>query len=380
VNDCGHGQCEDCYAATSLLTLFRPLHVCFQEHAAGADAPSSGDVGPAATLLDRPLATLHTPSYGGAAAPGGPANQGWWTRAHRAVRRCHACLHWVSAHTADAVAAMPGMRHVVAALQGCSDFLAHHVAANQIPAPLGATRWDFPSLRNLTRRKTQHTLQSHVHECLGRSVWPTRHVSIADVSVMDLIDETRRVSITSPGASAFLDASARYHSMNSGVFSLAIARRLGVALLLPEALCARVTLPWTLAETTLRSFATADRCLAATGTAPSCMRSVPPYGMRTCAMSWRRVGCCQTRKGDLTTTDLLIFMSHLRTHVKAMEQTGWLRRLTSLLYRAIRRRGSVARFWLRPRGRPDMRPLSRRAAEIRLSQPRGGHTRVAQDE
>jgi hypothetical protein len=37
---------------------------------------------------------------------------------------------------------------------------------------------------------------------------------IADVSVMDLIDETRRVAITSPGA--FLGASARYHSMNSG--------------------------------------------------------------------------------------------------------------------------------------------------------------------
>jgi hypothetical protein len=38
----------------------------FQEHAAGADAPSSGDVGKAATLLDRPLATQPTPSYDGA--------------------------------------------------------------------------------------------------------------------------------------------------------------------------------------------------------------------------------------------------------------------------------------------------------------------------
>jgi hypothetical protein len=119
------------------------------------------------------------------------------------------------------------MHDVVVASQDCSDLLAHHVAANQVPAPLGETGWDVPTLRNLTRRKTQHTLQSHVQDCRGRSVWPTRHASIADVSVMDLVYETRRVAITSPGASAFLDASARYNSMNSGVFNLAIARPLG---------------------------------------------------------------------------------------------------------------------------------------------------------
>jgi hypothetical protein len=97
--------------------------------------------------------------------------------------------------------------------------------------------------RNLTRRKAYNTLQSQVHECYGRFVWPTRHASIADISEMDLIDETRRVAITSPGASAFLDASARYHSMNSGVFTLAIARRLGVALFPPQALCAACDAP-----------------------------------------------------------------------------------------------------------------------------------------
>jgi hypothetical protein len=85
--------------------------------------------------------------------------------------------------------------------------------------------------------------KSHIHDCRGRSVWPTRHASIADVSVMDLIDGTRRVAITSPGASAFLDASARYHSMNSGVFSLAISRRLGVALFPPQALYAACDAP-----------------------------------------------------------------------------------------------------------------------------------------
>jgi hypothetical protein len=77
--------------------------------------------------------------------------------------------------TADAVAAMPGMHDAAAASQDCSDLLAHHVAANQVPAPPGGTGWDVPALRNLTRRKPQHTLQSHVHECRGRSVWPTRH-------------------------------------------------------------------------------------------------------------------------------------------------------------------------------------------------------------
>jgi hypothetical protein len=129
------------------------------------------------------------------------------------------------------------MRDAVAAMQDCTTILAHHFAANKRPAPLGATGWDVPTLRTLTRRKTQQTLQSHVYECRGRSVWPTRHASITDVAVMDLIDETRRIAITPPGASAFLDASARYHPMNSGVFTLAIARNLGVSAFPPQAIC-----------------------------------------------------------------------------------------------------------------------------------------------
>jgi hypothetical protein len=60
---------------------------------------------------------------------------------------------------------------------------------------------------------------------------------------MDLIDGTRSVAITSPGASAFLDASARYHSMNLGVFNLAIAQRLGVPLFPPQAFCAACDAP-----------------------------------------------------------------------------------------------------------------------------------------
>jgi hypothetical protein len=39
---------------------------------------------------------------------------------------------------------------------------------------------------------------------------------------------------------------------------------------------------------------------------------------------------------------LLVSMLHLQPHVKALEQTGWRRRLTSLFYRALRRHGSVA--------------------------------------
>jgi hypothetical protein len=49
-----------------------------------------------------------------------------------------------------------------------------------------------------------------------------------DVSAMELIDETRRIETTSPDASAFFDESARCQPMNTGVFTLAIARRLGV--------------------------------------------------------------------------------------------------------------------------------------------------------
>jgi hypothetical protein len=41
--------------------------------------------------------------------------------------------------TADAVAALPRMRDTVAGMQACSTLLAHHVPANQVPAPLGAT-------------------------------------------------------------------------------------------------------------------------------------------------------------------------------------------------------------------------------------------------
>jgi hypothetical protein len=54
---------------------------------------------------------------------------------------------------------------------------------------------------------------------------------------------TRRVEITSPGASVFLDASARYHPMNTGVFTLAVARRLGVSVFPPQATCAACDAP-----------------------------------------------------------------------------------------------------------------------------------------
>jgi hypothetical protein len=59
----------------------------------------------------------------------------------------------------------------------------------------------------------------------------------------DLIDETRRIAITSPGARAFLDAFARYHPMNTGVFTLAIARRPGVFVFPPQAICAAYDAP-----------------------------------------------------------------------------------------------------------------------------------------
>jgi hypothetical protein len=144
--------------------------------------------------------------------------------------------------TAAAIAALLRMRDAVAAMQDCSTILAHHLAANQVPRLLGATGWDVPTLRTLTRRKTQHTLQSHVHECRGRSLWPDRHASIADVSVMDLIDETRRIAITSPGDSAFLDASERYHPMDTGVYTLSIACRLGILCFLRRRYALLITL------------------------------------------------------------------------------------------------------------------------------------------
>jgi hypothetical protein len=112
----------------------------------------------------------------------------------------------------------------------------------------------------LTRRKPQHGIQSHVHECRGRS----------DFLEMELIDETRRVMIMSPGANSFLDASAHYHPMNTGDFT----QRLGV-LYSPCRRCAqRVMLPRTLTATMPCRSAAACRHLAATGTVPTFLRTV----------------------------------------------------------------------------------------------------------
>jgi hypothetical protein len=72
------------------------------------------------------------------------------------------------------------------------------------------------------------------------------------------------------------------------------------------------------------------------------MRSMTPYAMQTRVASVKSVDCCQTRKGGPTTIGLLISMLHHRTHVNALEQNGWPRRLTSQLDHALRRRGSVA--------------------------------------
>jgi hypothetical protein len=47
------------------------------------------------------------------------------------------------------------------------------------------------------------------------------------------------------------------------------------------------TLPWTLAATTFCRSVEADRCLAATGTTPSCMPSAVLHAMQTCAASVR---------------------------------------------------------------------------------------------
>jgi hypothetical protein len=60
---------------------------------------------------------------------------------------------------------------------------------------------------------------------------------------MDLIDETRGIAITSPGASAFLDASARYHPKYTCVFTLAIVRRMGASMFPPKAICAACDAP-----------------------------------------------------------------------------------------------------------------------------------------
>jgi hypothetical protein len=114
--------------------------------------------------------------------------------------------------------------------------------------------------KKLTRRKPQHGIQSHVHECRGRS----------DVLVMELIDETRRVMIMSPGANTFLDASAHYHPMNTGDF----IQHLGVLYSLCRRCAQRVTLPWTLTATVPYRSAAACRHLAATGTVPSFLRTV----------------------------------------------------------------------------------------------------------
>jgi hypothetical protein len=206
-----------------------------------------------------------------------------------------------------------------------------------------------PDTQNTDSTKTQHTLQSHVHECRGRCVWPTRHASIADVSVMDLIDETRRIAITS-------------QPMNTGVFTLAIARRLGVSVFLPQAICAAYDAPMNSRGDHALSFCSSRPVSRATCTAPSCLLSVAPHAIQTCAASVRSVDCFRTHKGGPTTTVQLISMLHHLTHVKALELTGWRRRLMSLLCRALRRRGSVANPCLRPRGPPDMRLLSLRAA------------------
>jgi hypothetical protein len=79
-------------------------------------------------------------------------------------------------------------------------------------------------------------------------------------------------------------------------------------------------------------------------------------------------------------TVLLLFISHLRTQVKATELTGWLRRLTSLFYRAMRRRGSVSRFDCVRKGGRTCGHSRGEPQDVRLSQPRGGHTRIAQNE
>jgi hypothetical protein len=77
-----------------------------------------------------------------------------------------------------------------------------------------------------------------------------------------------------------------------------------------------------LVATMLCRSVTADRRLAATGTAPSCVLSVALYAMQTCAASVRSLDCFRTRKKGPTTTGLLISMLHHQTHVKALEQAS----------------------------------------------------------
>jgi hypothetical protein len=76
----------------------------------------------------------------------------------------------------------------------------------------------------------------------------------------------------------------------SGSFCVSPRRRYAV----------HVTLPWTLAATMLCRSVAADRCLADTDTAPSCVLSVAPYAKQNCAASVRRVDCVRTRKGGST--------------------------------------------------------------------------------
>jgi hypothetical protein len=174
-------KCTYCDATTSLLSLRRSLHIGFRS------TPPRQTL-PAAAMLDKQqrfwidrllpgLPPLTTARLRQAALPikdGGLGN----TVPSDVVE-----LAYIGSRldTADAVAPLPRMRDAVAAMKYYFTLLTDHVAANQVSAPLGGTGWDVPTLRTSTRQETQHTLQRHVHECRGRSVWPTRHASIADV-------------------------------------------------------------------------------------------------------------------------------------------------------------------------------------------------------
>jgi hypothetical protein len=97
-----------------------------------------------------------------------------------------------------------------------------------------------PDTQNFaSTKKSTHPTESRSRVPRGFRL-ADQHASIADVAEMDLIDGTRRIAITSPGASAFLDASACNHPMNTGVFTLAIARRLGFSVFHPQAICAAI--------------------------------------------------------------------------------------------------------------------------------------------
>jgi hypothetical protein len=73
--------------------------------------------------------------------------------------------------------------------------------------------------------------------------------SIADVSVMDLTDETRRIAITSADASAFHYTSARHHPANGGGLHPRDCPTSGSFCL--SSAGDTLKLPWTLAATML---------------------------------------------------------------------------------------------------------------------------------